>query len=82
MGLAGHRVAMPGGSAHGQQAQQGGLFFVYGRRPPPLVALEGHFVFEQKPRVSWVWTGLFMVGFADFLVLMVASDRVTDLRIF
>jgi hypothetical protein len=29
----------------------------------------------------WAWTSLFSVGFADFYVWMVASGRITDLRI-
>ena len=29
----------------------------------------------------WAWTSLFMVGFADFYVWMVASGRIEDVRI-
>lgn len=36
----------------------------------------------NKNHMLWAWTSLFMVGFADFYVWMVASERITDLRIF
>jgi len=30
----------------------------------------------------WAWLSLFMVGFADYYVFLVASGRIEDLRIF
>jgi hypothetical protein len=30
----------------------------------------------------WAWTSLFMVGFADFYVWMIASGRWADFRLF
>jgi hypothetical protein len=35
----------------------------------------------NKRHMLWAWASLFMVGFADFYVWMVASGRLTDLRI-
>jgi hypothetical protein len=35
----------------------------------------------NRRHMLWAWTSLFMVGFADFYVWMVASGRITDLRI-
>jgi hypothetical protein len=35
----------------------------------------------NKNHMLWAWLSLFMVGFADFYVWMVASGRFTDLRI-
>jgi len=35
----------------------------------------------NKRHMFWAWTSLFMVGFTDFYVWMVASGRITDLRI-
>ncbi len=36
----------------------------------------------NKNHMAFAWTSLFMVGFADFYVWMVASGRITDMRIF
>jgi hypothetical protein len=36
----------------------------------------------NERHMLWAWTSLFVVGFADFYVWMVASGRWTDLRIF
>jgi len=36
----------------------------------------------NKRHMLWAWTSLFMVGGADFYVWMVASGRITDVRIF
>lgn len=36
----------------------------------------------NKKHMLWAWLSLFMVGFADFYVFLVASGRITDLRIF
>ncbi len=36
----------------------------------------------NEHHMAWAWTSLFMVGFADFYIWMVASGRITDLRIF
>ena len=38
--------------------------------------------FLNKRHMLWAWTSLFMVGFADFYVWMVASGRIVDARIF
>jgi hypothetical protein len=38
--------------------------------------------FLNKRHMLWAWTSLFGVGFADFYVWMVASERITDVRIF
>ena len=35
----------------------------------------------NKHHMLWAWSSLFMVGFADFYVWMVASDRITDFRL-
>jgi len=35
----------------------------------------------NKRHMLWAWTSLFMVGFADFYVWMVASGHFTDIRI-
>ena len=35
----------------------------------------------NRNHMFWAWTSLFMVGFADFYVWMVASGRITDIRI-
>jgi len=44
-------------------------------------AWRGASVLNEK-HMLWAWTSLFAVGFADFYVWMVASSRITDLRIF
>lgn len=36
----------------------------------------------NKNHMLWAWVSLFMVGFTDFYVWMVASGRITDVRIF
>ena len=36
----------------------------------------------NKRHMLWAWLSLFMVGFADFYVFLVASGRIEDLRIF
>jgi len=36
----------------------------------------------NKNHMLWAWTSLFMVGFADFYVWMVASGRIADVRFF
>ena len=36
----------------------------------------------NKKHMLWAWLSLFMVGFADFYVFLVASNRIEDLRIF
>ncbi|MEK6249438.1 MAG: hypothetical protein N2C12_14750, partial [Planctomycetales bacterium] len=36
----------------------------------------------NKNHMLWAWTSLFMVGFADFYVWMVATGTFTDIRIF
>lgn len=36
----------------------------------------------NKHHMLWAWTSLFGVGFADFYIWMVASGRITDLRLF
>jgi hypothetical protein len=36
----------------------------------------------NKNHMLWAWLSLFMVGFADFYVWMVASGRITDFRFF
>ena len=36
----------------------------------------------NKRHMLWAWTSLFMVGFADFYVWMVATGRITDVRFF
>lgn len=36
----------------------------------------------NRKHMLWAWTSLFMVGFADFYVWMVASGRLADPRIF
>ncbi len=36
----------------------------------------------NKHHMLWAWTSLFGVGFADFYIWMVASERITDLRLF
>ncbi|MDC0936993.1 hypothetical protein OAS39_11960 [Pirellulales bacterium] len=36
----------------------------------------------NKKHMLWAWLSLFMVGFADFYVWMVASGRISDVRIF
>lgn len=36
----------------------------------------------NKNHMLWAWMSLFMVGFADFYVWMVASDAIIDVRIF
>ncbi|MEE3370743.1 MAG: succinate dehydrogenase [Planctomycetota bacterium] len=36
----------------------------------------------NKNHMLWAWCSLFGVGFADFYVYMVASERITDLRLF
>jgi hypothetical protein len=38
--------------------------------------------FLNEKHMLWAWTSLFGVGFADFYVWMVASGRITDVRIF
>lgn len=38
--------------------------------------------FLNQKHMVWAWTSLFMVGFADLYVWMVASERIKDLRIF
>jgi hypothetical protein len=35
----------------------------------------------NKRHMFWAWLSLFMVGFADFYVWMVASGRINDVRI-
>jgi hypothetical protein len=35
----------------------------------------------NKNHMLWAWTSLFMVGFADFYIWMVASGRMADVRI-
>lgn len=35
----------------------------------------------NKRHMLWAWTSLFMVGFADFYVWMIASGCITDLRL-
>jgi hypothetical protein len=35
----------------------------------------------NKKHMLWAWASLFMVGFADFYVWMVASDRISDPKI-
>ena len=35
----------------------------------------------NKNHMLWAWTSLFMVGFADFYIWMVASGRLTDVRL-
>jgi len=37
--------------------------------------------FLNKNHMAWAWASLIVVGFADFYVWMVASGRITDLRI-
>jgi hypothetical protein len=36
----------------------------------------------NKSHMQWAWASLFMVGFADFYVWMVASGRIADVRFF
>lgn len=36
----------------------------------------------NKNHMLWAWTSLFTVGFADFYVWMVASGRISDVRLF
>ena len=36
----------------------------------------------NRNHMLWAWTSLFGVGFADFYVWMVASGRITDVRLF
>ena len=36
----------------------------------------------NRRHMLWAWTSLFMVGFADFYIWMVASGRIADVRIF
>jgi hypothetical protein len=36
----------------------------------------------NERHMLWAWTSLFMVGFADFYVWMVASGRINDMRLF
>ena len=36
----------------------------------------------NKRHMLWAWLSLFMVGFADYYVYLVASGRIADLRIF
>ena len=35
----------------------------------------------NRRHMLWAWASLFMVGFADFYIWMVASGRMTDVRI-
>jgi len=35
----------------------------------------------NKNHMLWAWASLFMVGFADFYVWMVAAGRITDFRL-
>ena len=36
----------------------------------------------NEHHMLWAWVSLFMVGFTDFYIWMVASGRITDARIF
>jgi hypothetical protein len=36
----------------------------------------------NKHHMFWAWTSLFMVGFTDFYIWMVATGRIVDMRIF
>ena len=36
----------------------------------------------NKHHMLWAWVSLFMVGFTDFYIWMVASGHITDARIF
>lgn len=36
----------------------------------------------NRRHMLWAWLSLFMVGFADFYVWMVAAERITDIRLF